>query len=225
MTISDKLDLFFKKPTISFGRAGIVDTNPDFTGSAGKLYSTLYLLRRDVKRCFKASEPIYWPSTMAVFAGIDLLAKLSTGTDVGPIGTKFQNFVQQFMSLGDSLKMWPLRNSLMHSFGVDFHEPVSTTGSDSSPRRFRLNAIDVPPGGTYSTLFAIVTADVVEVNIKQIREAFEMRINTYECVIRSTISEQTSHFEPMYDKYGWICESPAPCTIALTTFVPLASGG
>lgn len=122
----EKLDLFFKNPQPPINKAGIVGTNPDFAGATCQRYSTLYLLRRDVKRCFRPSEPIYWSGTMAVFAGIDLLAKLYSGTDTGTIGTRFQNFVQQHMSTSDVLKMWQLRNSLMHSFGVYSQEPAST---------------------------------------------------------------------------------------------------
>lgn len=227
MTIADKLDLFFKKPSVSLKTAGVIDTNPDFAGAACKRYSTLYLLRRDVKRCFRPSEPIYWPGTTTVLAGIDLLAKLYAGSDTGAIGTRFQTFVQQHMSPTDGLRMWQLRNALMHSFGVAFNDPAATTGSAAVPRRFRLNAIDLPPGTTYTSLFLNISTDVVEVNIKQIRDAFERSIQSYEAHIRGNAAEQLSHFEPMYDKYGWIwiCQYPVTAGCPLTTFVPMASGG
>jgi hypothetical protein len=86
----------------------------------GKTWSTLHLLRQDITYCFENGNAI-WPATMAIFAGIDLLAKYYTGDDRGKVGDRFTNFIEKYLKLSkkeDSFVIYQLRNSMLHSFGL-----------------------------------------------------------------------------------------------------------
>jgi hypothetical protein len=89
----------------------------------GKDWSTLHLLRQEITYCFEKRNAI-WPATMAIFAGIDLLAKYHSGNDLirdGKVGERFQEFIKEYLELSvedDRTAIWQLRNSMLHSFGL-----------------------------------------------------------------------------------------------------------
>lgn len=220
MTLIDKLDLFFENPNKRLANAGVVDTNPNFPTLHCKKLSSLCLLRKDVRRCFRQSDQILWPGTMAVLAGIDLLAKLHDGNDTnGAIGQRFRNFVNAFMLAGDGARVWALRNALLHSYGIYFEDATAT------PARFRLNSTIPLPTGSPS-LFQTPMPNIVDLNVRELRTCFENSISSYETHIRGSAADQTARFEPMFDKYGWIwlCEFTAAGG-PTSTIVDIASGG
>jgi hypothetical protein len=79
-----------------------------------------------------------------------------------------------------------------------------------------------PPSGS---MFANLGSGIVEVNVKQIRAAFEASISSYEKHIRLSASEQSARFEPMHDKYGWIWICEYHSGGSLSTMTLMASGG
>ncbi|MBX9877426.1 MAG: hypothetical protein K2Y22_03125 [Candidatus Obscuribacterales bacterium] len=157
---------------------------------------------------------------MAVLAGVDLLAKLYAGNDAtsgGAIGQRFRTFADQRMSGGDGASLWQLRNAVLHSYGVYFEEPAPAPpggrgGSSllpSVPKKFRLsatvNSLITPIAGS---LFANLPNDIIEIDVNELKASFDAAIANYETYIRGNATEQISHFEPMFKKYGWlyICE-------------------
>jgi hypothetical protein len=83
-------------------------------------YSTLHLLRQDIIYCFNQGSAI-WPATMAIFAGIDLLAKYYKGDDRGGVAERFKKFIEDYLYLSEQSDrdvIWQLRNSMLHSFGL-----------------------------------------------------------------------------------------------------------
>lgn len=93
------------------------------------LNSIFYLLKREIKHCFGInpetglSNGVYakWPGTMAIMAGIDLLAKYYSGSlDLDNSKEKFKTFLKLFWNLNDIEQeiIYQLRNSLLHSFAL-----------------------------------------------------------------------------------------------------------
>lgn len=242
MNVQEKLELFFENPNKSIARSGRADPTPVIPLAACKMYSTLYLLRRDVRRCFRRSDPVYWPGAMALLAGVDLLAKFSSGSDsIGGVGQRFKNFVDSFMNAGDGNSVYELRNALLHSFGVYIGTvpappppvpgggpPIGSGLVATLPNRFRLTsaepAIPFQQGPPGSSLFQNVSTGIVEVNLRSLRQAFEGSVAQYHQHILATTTEQTSHFEPMFDKYGWvwICEYR---NLPSSTLLEVSTGG
>jgi hypothetical protein len=99
----------------------------------GKKLSILYCLRRDIATCFgndpqnpnnKLAFKAEWPGTMAIMAGIDLLAKYCYGDHPSKSGERFKDFLQEYLDIpkkddnDDNEALYQLRNSLLHSFGL-----------------------------------------------------------------------------------------------------------
>src|SRR5258706_14756854 len=87
--------------------------------------SILYCLRRDILTCFgfdpeniskKIDFKAEWPGTMAIMAGIDLLAKYCFGDDQGNSRNRFKDFLQDYLELprkddnDDNEAIYQLRN-------------------------------------------------------------------------------------------------------------------
>ncbi len=109
------IDLFFRDPSDA----------PQIPGE----FSTLYLLRRDIETCLGRDPTTkrslecqaLWPAAMAIFAGIDLLAKFYAGNDDnGKVCERFNNFINGFFDIpeNDAKVIYQLRNALIHSFGL-----------------------------------------------------------------------------------------------------------
>lgn len=232
MTIDEKIDFFFKSPAITPAVAGIQEVVPNYSGENCKKFSTLYLLRRDMEKCFSGS-PMYWLGAMAVLSGIDLMAKLYAGTDSGRIGDRFEKFVNERMKPGDGANVWKLRNSLMHSYGVYYEvpdpaaTPVPGTPTPTVSKRFRLTANAVPPTtGFTGTLFNVSAApDVLELDIMNLKSLFDGSITSYEAHLAATPAEKTAKFEGMFEKYGWIYICERMTSIGSCLLVDGASGG
>lgn len=113
LTFQQEFDIFFFDPKISIEPPAI--------------YGVLYLLRRDIYRCLgynmqtwhNSGNGIFWPATMTVLAGIDLLAKFYTGDDtMGNVGNRFKRFFETYINSSNSEIIFQLRNSMLHSFGL-----------------------------------------------------------------------------------------------------------
>lgn len=207
--------------------AGRAEPAPAYPGENCKKYSTLYLLRMDAQRCYQIAPPIYWLSAIALLSGVDLLAKLYNGSDsINQGGPRFKDFVNRFMAAGDGIKMWDLRNAMMHSYGV-FHTEPDPAGGSRLEKRFRLTAhgaLGAPIAG--ASIFNVgSSSDVFELDILELRVAFDMAVADYETHIRATPSEQLSKFEPMFEKYGWIYICEKNLTVDNITIRQGASGG
>lgn len=114
-TSDDLIALFFKEEKETIEKPG--------------LNSILFILKREIKHCFGInpetglSNGVYakWPGTMAIMAGIDLLAKYYFGTlDVKDSSLRFKQFLEDFWNLDKREQeiIYQLRNSLLHSFGL-----------------------------------------------------------------------------------------------------------
>lgn len=95
--------------------------DPNLAPDLSEAQSVLYLLRRDIQGCLAESRYLF-PATMAILAGIDLLAKFHAG-EAGPggVGARFRAFVNAYfapIATGDAEAIYALRNALLHSFGL-----------------------------------------------------------------------------------------------------------
>lgn len=184
--IERKIDLFFKNPN-------------DFNTHAG-IHSTLYLLRRDTSLCLgydpnnnqKLNFEALFPGTMAILAGIDLLAKFCYGdsTKRGEVGKRFRDYIRDYLDNYFAEELYQLRNALLHSFGLyskanngKVYNFVLTRGLD----RLVKKETEI----TY----------LVDINI--LWKMFEESINKYLKDLRSDETLQRT-FLDMFVKYGVI---------------------
>lgn len=91
-------------------------------------FSNLNLLHRDIYTCFNINpndlqstigSSALWPGTMAIFAGIDLLAKFYSGNDDYKKSRQaFKDYTYEFIDQAYVEELYQLRNALLHSFGL-----------------------------------------------------------------------------------------------------------
>lgn len=111
-SLQSDIALFFRHPNDFDGRADI--------------HSTLYLLRRDIFLCFgydpndnkKINFEALFPGTMAVMAGIDLVAKFLYADTKNKVSERFIDYVGKYIDKNFSEELFQLRNSIVHSFGL-----------------------------------------------------------------------------------------------------------
>lgn len=151
--------------------------------------SVLHLLRRDVRGCMEGNQFLF-PATMAVFAGVDLLAKFYAGEDQSGVGQRFTRFVAAYfqpISAQDASILWLVRNALMHSFGLRVnghalnlvsHMPFLIGRDRNNP-----NTVLVSTHGLYA--------------------CFERAVERYRQDVLARPELQRG-FEDMHEKYGFI---------------------
>ncbi len=184
MTPNAEIDHFFSDPRILL--------------SPPRAFSVLYLLRRDIDQCMgidpntgcKIKFEALWPGTMAILAGIDLLAKFYTGKNAtGNVGERFEEFVREFFSLNqaDAKTLYNLRNALLHSFGLYL---------EKEDCYFVLTAVD---GG----ILVVRENNKCCVNLLTLHKGFECAISAYKSKLLESTDLQDK-FSQIYKKYGTI---------------------
>ena len=178
-----RADIFFLNPKIPLA---------DFPAT----YGVLYLLRRDIHRCLEdAKPPISLPGTMAILAGVDLLAKFYVGDDArGKVGERFRVFLKTYFHLEsprDEETIYQLRNSVLHSFGL--YSRVSETKTYyfaiEETRHFFVHLL--PDSDTY------------HIGVFALKERFEQAVEWYRTALESN-AELQRNFLTMYQNYGFI---------------------
>ncbi len=161
-------------------------------------FSNLNLLRRDINTCFNINpnDPntslgfsSLWPGTMAILAGIDLLAKFYSGDDAyNKSRPRFINYTNKFIDNKVSEELYQLRNSLLHSFGL------YSTDKNDKVYRFVLSQ---------DKSFFIrhnSTADKYCVSISTLHEKFEKSITDFSRIYPTLDSYKK--FDELFKKYG-----------------------
>lgn len=187
-TVEEKIKFFFRRPNDA------PDTDRE------SIFSTLFLLRRDVYTCFrinpndlesKLTNEAIWPGVMGILAGVDLLAKFSKGRDeVGKVGDRFKAYIKTYMDLPseDQETIYQLRNSLLHSFGL-------YSKKNKSVYRFSLNRSE-------ETLVKQKGEQHV-INIILLHQIFEESISVYHSKLEAD-EELQANFERMYPNYSGV---------------------
>jgi hypothetical protein len=186
MAIQENIALFFRDPI-------------SLPAQFDEFYSVLYLLRRDINYCIPVPEPkLIWPATMAILAGIDLLAKFYAGEDKhGKVRQRFQNFVNEYfqpISSDDVETVYQLRNSLLHSFGLY---------SKSSKQEYRFILI-LPKA---EPLVQQRPENVYLISITALYEKFEAAIRNYREDVERNPTLQDK-FSRMFPNYGVVRVHP-----------------
>ena len=186
---STDADLFFSPPHTALSVPG--------------WFGVLYLLRRDIDLCMgvnpatgtAVSCTALWPGTMAVLAGIDLLAKFFAGSDeMRQAGPRFRSFLPCFFSItkpADAEVIYQLRNSLLHSFGL-------YSKNKTDVYRFFLTAT-----GT-GQLVSQKPPDEYYVDVRILYREFEKAVEAYRTKLDRDPGLQ-AHFTAMFGNYGRIC--------------------
>jgi hypothetical protein len=177
-----KIDLFFEDPAICH--------NPP------RLYSVLYLLRRDISYCIgsdPSSGKALFPAAMAILAGIDLMAKFFKGSDRrGEVGQRFRDFVKKYfrpISSTDADTIYQLRNALLHSFGL-------YSKSGSRVYNFALAQVQ-------GSLVQPLGNDKYLVDVRTLHNGFEIAIAKYQTDLMADETLQ-ARFREMYPTYGTV---------------------
>lgn len=182
-TIDSALALFFQEPQIP----------PTIPGTMG----VLYLLRRDIAHCIDNNVALF-PATMALFAGIDLLAKFYAGSDeAGQVGPRFRIFIIRYFSDladDDAEVLYQLRNALLHSFGLY---------SRTRTREYSFNI------GPASNLINRAGNNTYFVNPWMLRVRFDEAIQQYRTDLDIDTMLQ-SNFQNMFPTYGTIIVGEVP---------------
>ena len=164
-------------------------------------YSTLFLLRRDIRTCFGfnpdtncvISYKALFPAVMAVSAGIDLLAKFACGVSE-KVGPRYKCYIEQYIDKNYSEVLFQLRNSLLHSFGL--YSESNSKGHKKKVFRFLLNE-------TGDRLVEQIDDERFCINIRLLWEKFEASIEVFHRDILES-DELQQKFSKMFPKYGSI---------------------
>ena len=183
----NKVEFFFQNPK-------------EFNESQG-VYSTLFLLRRDILTCFgvnpndnsKLEYRSILPGIIAIMAGIDLLSKFHF-TDKENIGNKsgdrFKNFVSKYIDNENKEVLYQLRNSLLHSFGL--------YSKDKHGKEYNF----ILEFFRDQLIFKVDEINYI-ISIKELHKKFEDSIHKYmNDIINDDILKE--NFDHMYHKYGVI---------------------
>ena len=191
----------------------------------GDDFSQLYLLRRDIETCFgidpntglqmrpvdeRNHSALYckaiWPGTMAVLAGIDLLAKFFEGSDNSGgkgkhgVGKRFKKFARKYMRLTkeEANLIYQLRNSLLHSFGLYTEE---------KDKKWRVNAryyFQLCQGS--HELIAPKYKDIYCIDVDCLRSRFDSAIAEYLSDLNSPLRRgyktRITNFRKMFRKHA-----------------------
>lgn len=191
MSESQNIDLFFKAP----------NELPNLSGTNG----TLHLLRRDILLCLRIDPnsgqeiefQALWPAAMAIFAGIDLLAKFYTGEDTASVGPRFKNFVEKYFDLDDKGEdretIYQLRNALIHSFGL-YSKKENKSGNVVKEWRFTVTAGDRP-------LITKYNENKFLVDLFALHKHFEAAVTQYRADVLTDMTA-LQKFRDMFQNYG-----------------------
>jgi hypothetical protein len=191
--LSEKIDLFFQDPKVHHPAP-----------STSKQYGILHLLRRDIIRC-SGKDPetgqeskiiALWPQTMAVLAGIDLLAKFYEGSDSNAIGKRFARFVKDNFDISSEKAetIWQLRNSLLHSFGL--------FSKDNKGKIYKFKVTN--EGGE---LVSNIGSNQYRIDLLTLNSMFEKAVDKYKKRLLEDACLQ-KNFQSMFENYGSIYIGP-----------------
>lgn len=169
--------------------------NPQSFSVNDKAHSTLFLLRRDITVCFRRNPndntetqcQALFPGTMAIMAGIDLLAKFHYGDNINKSRERFIKFAEKYIDNTNTETIYQLRNSLLHSFGL--------YSKDRKGKKyiFSLNQD--------KHKLITNTENLYSVNINILWEKFELAIEKYQKDLENDFKLQR-YFEDAFSKYG-----------------------
>jgi hypothetical protein len=218
------LELFFEDPATEPYSAGKPAVDPTNSGLSCRKYSTLYHLRRNIQFCFGdgsvgAQVPAPWPGALCIMAGIDLLslfhAGISNADGSMPAGCssldkwkytnegRFTQFIKdQFDAPANKRfqQLWKLRNTLMHSFGIQVR----------GKEKFRLSA-----DRSATTLVKTIRSSppsIYAVDLCVLQKSFEAAIQKYKCTLDlvDQANSRNDNFHRMFAHYGWMYVFPSP---------------
>ena len=175
--------------------------NPNDFNDKQEVYSTLFLLRRDILTSFginpndnsKVEYQVLFPGTMAIMAGIDLLSKFhftDNETNGNKSGDRFKGFIKKYIDNDGHEVLYQLRNSLLHSFGL--------YSKDRQGREYNF----ILDQNTDSFINKIDDKNYL-ISINILRDYFESSIQKY---MQDVLNDQElkTNFELMFVKYGYI---------------------
>jgi hypothetical protein len=188
LMFSKEADIFFEEPSNDRRSPGV--------------FGVLYRLRRDIFLCMgihpttqnAISYAALWPGTMAILAGVDLLAKFYAGSDkINEVGPRFRKFIGKYLgplSPNDQETVYQLRNSLLHSFGL-----YSETAKGKK-YQFAL-------GQNLGQFISSPEMDVYVIDIRELHRRFETAVLQYQSELESDPTLQKD-FSTLFPKYGAI---------------------
>jgi len=172
---------------------------PTTFGSARTVYGVLYLLRRDIGNCM--GVPALFPATMAVLAGVDLLAKFYEGSDEGNVGRRFKRFAEKYLQpigTDEAEQLYHLRNAMMHSFGL-YSAVKDKQGNIKAEYHFIVQA---GRSGTGKLVESCSNGHCF-IGIQTLHDRFEDAVTSYRNDLKQTPLLQVN-FMKMWHHYGYV---------------------
>ena len=161
-------------------------------------FSNLNLLRRDIYTCFNINpndlqstigSSALWPGTMAILAGIDLLAKFYSGNDnYNKSKQAFKDYTYEFIDQAYVEELYQLRNALLHSFGL--------YSVNSKKKVYKFVLTEDPSFFIKNNL----TNDRCIVSIKTLHHKFEESIINFHNRYKDL--DSYDKFDELFKKYG-----------------------
>lgn len=182
--LQENIGLFLKHPN-------------DFRGQQG-VHSTLYLLRRDASLCFgydpnnnqRIQCEALFPATMAILAGIDLVAKFVFRDAPNEVGKRYNEYISKYLDNNFKEELYQLRNALLHSFGLY-----------SETRTGKVYHFVLTRG--LGKLVVQVSEKSYRVDIEVLWKKFETSLEIYHKELLATADLQQI-FSEMFPKYGLV---------------------
>lgn len=187
----EKYDLFFQNPR-------------EFIKNQ-RVHSVLYLLRRDIYTCLgynptdnsKIEYQALFPGTMAILAGIDLLAKFYKGCEhYNKSNSRFKDFINKYFGCTkeESEIVYQLRNSLLHSFGLYSYKVLNNKKRQEF--NFFLNQDD-------AVFIRQMPDSKYFISINQLLTKFENSIELYKLELKES-TELSNNFDKILINYGFL---------------------
>lgn len=179
-------------------RIALFVRNPNDFGGRQGLHSTLYLLRRDASLCFgydpnnnqKIQFEALFPATMAILAGIDLVAKFIYCDHPKEVGKRYTEYVARYIDNSFQEELYQLRNALLHSFGLY-----------SETRTGKIYHFVLTRG--LGKLIVQVSDKSYLIDIETLWKKFEVSVDVYHKELVASADLQQV-FSEMFPKYGLV---------------------
>ena len=207
-TLQERIEFFFTPPTVNESSHRVKDN----------IYSTLYLLRRELQRCYIGNRDMLdeqnvrnyakanpdtrasLATTMLLLSGFDLLGKFSTPRETfvkkrTSVRTRFTHFASMYCYNGNNDEanaLYGIRCALLHTFGLrDDRE-------QTPPRQFELTY-----DPNYTNPYAIRhDQGVWKVDIGQLYEDFIRALSTYRSSLDSGNIDLQTNFDAAFSSHG-----------------------
>jgi hypothetical protein len=192
---------YAEKVSFFFGDDPITDGN-------GKIWSTLKLIRNDIKTCKdvekeKGHDYLLFPQAMCLMVAVDLLGKMQAGNDKpGGSSKRFQDIIKILLPMekyGNNIdkEIYAFRNALHHSYKM----ATEWKPENKNAENWRFVLVNE------STLQNCIYHDTDKtiINLYFLHESIDIGMTKFQHILEKESDQtQRQNFLSMFDKHGWM---------------------